>query len=43
VLLRQKEISAMSRLEEPTNFQIAVIMLIERNMLRRCAMKSAGF
>jgi hypothetical protein len=43
VLLRQKEMSAMSRLEEPTNFQIAVAMMIERNMSRRCAMKNTGF
>jgi hypothetical protein len=34
---------AMSRLEEPTNFQIAVAMMIERNMSRRCAMKNTGF
>jgi hypothetical protein len=34
---------AMSRLEEPTNFQIAVAVMIERNMLRRCAMKNTGF
>jgi hypothetical protein len=36
---RQKEMSAMSRLEENTNFQIAAAMMIERNMMRRCAMK----
>jgi hypothetical protein len=42
VLLRQKEMSAMSRLEEPTNFQIAVAMIVERNVLRRCAMKNTG-
>jgi hypothetical protein len=43
VLLRQKEMSAMSRLEEPTNFQIAVAMMMERNMSRICAMKNTGF
>jgi hypothetical protein len=43
VLLRQKDMSTMSRLEEPTNFQIAVAMMIERNMLRRCGMTNTGF
>jgi hypothetical protein len=43
VLLRQKEMSTMSRLEEPTNLQIAVAMMIERIMLRRRAMKNTGF
>jgi hypothetical protein len=43
VLLRQKEMRAMSRLEEPTNFQFAVAMMIKRNMLRRYAMKNTGF
>jgi hypothetical protein len=33
----------ISRLEEPTNFQIAVAMMIERNTLRRYAMKNTGF
>jgi hypothetical protein len=33
----------MSRLEEPTNFQIAVAVMMERNMSRRCAMKILGF
>jgi hypothetical protein len=38
-----KEMSAMSRLEEPTNFQIVVVIMIERNMSRRFAMKNTGF
>jgi hypothetical protein len=42
VLLRQKEMIPMSRLEKPTNFQIAVAMMIERGMSRRCAMKNTG-
>jgi hypothetical protein len=43
MLLRQKEMSAMSRLEEPTNFQIAVAMMIERNTSWKCAKKDTGF
>jgi hypothetical protein len=43
MLLRQKEMSAMNRLEEPTNFQIAVAMMIERKTLRKCAIKDTGF
>ncbi len=39
----QAKMGAMSRLEELTNFQIAVAMMIERTMLRRCAMKNTGF
>jgi hypothetical protein len=35
--------SVMSRLEEPTNFQIAAAIMRERNMSRRCAMKNLGF
>jgi hypothetical protein len=33
----------MSRLEEPTNFQIVVAMMIERNKLRIGAMKNTRF
>jgi hypothetical protein len=42
-VLKIKEMGAMTRPEEPTNFQIAVAMMIERNMSRRCAMKNTGF
>jgi hypothetical protein len=43
MLLRQKEMSTMNRLDEPTNFQIVVAMMIERNTSRKCAIKDTGF